>query len=404
MRIKIFILFLLQTLSYSTFAQVQRNFNVYLRSNTGTITLWDGKTTNIYGMASRLSEEPPLPARTLYANEGDTVVINALNISQGEHHSIHLHGLDVDTRNDGDPATSFWLKHMQDTTYTFVARHAGTYLYHCHVADVVHVQMGMYGLIVVRAKDAKNTAWTGGPAFDKEYKWLTSELDKRWHDTVPVHDPVADTIHLPLYKPHYFLVNGKSHQQIVADDSIHIAGAQNQFIYIRVGNIGFYDNAIVFPPYLNATIIDSDGRPLPGSVRNDTLHISPGERYGVMLNPSMQKEDTIRVYYVNMNTQMAEGMEKIPVNIQGWAAVKNNTLNENNKCIVYPNPASSVLHVKWAAHISTLFIYDSLGKLLKKMTVNELDDITVDLNNWPGGLYFIRSEKDNSGSSFVITR
>ena len=402
MRIRIVVIFLLQSFVCSTFAQVKRTFNVYLRSNSGTITLWDGKTTNIYGMASRLSEEPPLPARILYANEGDTVVLNALSISQGEHHTIHLHGLDVDTRNDGDPATSFWLQHMQDTTYTFVARHAGTYLYHCHVADVVHVQMGMYGLIVVKAKDGKNTAWTNGPTYDKEYKWLTSELDKRWHDTVPVHDPAVDSVHIPPYKPHYFLVNGKSHQQIVADDSISVSGAQNQFIYVRVGNIGFYDNNIVFPSYLNANIIASDGRPLPTSVRSDTLHISPGERYEVMLNPSLQKQDTIRVYYVNMNTHMAEGMEKIPVNIQGMAAIKNMTVNENNTFTVYPNPATAVLHVKLKTPINTLFIYDALGRLTEKIAVNERDELSIDLNNLPKGLYFIRSEKNNSGSSFVI--
>ena len=82
------------------FSQTTRNYLVILRSNAGSITLWDGNVTNIYGFASTLSSAPTLPGKILYAEEGDTVIIKAWSVSQGHHHTIHLHGLDVDTRND----------------------------------------------------------------------------------------------------------------------------------------------------------------------------------------------------------------------------------------------------------------------------------------------------------------
>ena len=189
--------------------QTIRNFNVVLRSNFGSDTMWDNLEVPIYSMNPSLSAEPKLPAFVIYCNEGDSVVLNALSLAQGEHHTIHLHGLDVDTRNDGDPMTSFWLEHLQDTTYSFKATHAGTYIYHCHVADVVHVQMGMYGLLIVKAANGVQTAWTGGPAFDKEVHWLMTELDSSWHFNVPSHDPIVDTVNIPPYLPTYFLVNGK---------------------------------------------------------------------------------------------------------------------------------------------------------------------------------------------------
>src|SRR5882724_332689 len=86
-------------------AQKTITLRLYLRSNIGEDTLWDGSITRIFGIARSLAASPNLPAQTIYCNEGDTVILNTLSISQGDHHTIHLHGLDVDTRNDGDPAT-----------------------------------------------------------------------------------------------------------------------------------------------------------------------------------------------------------------------------------------------------------------------------------------------------------
>ena len=60
-----------------SFAQTTRNYLVILRSNTGSITLWDGNVTDIFGFAPNLSSPPTLPGKTLYAEEGDTVIINA---------------------------------------------------------------------------------------------------------------------------------------------------------------------------------------------------------------------------------------------------------------------------------------------------------------------------------------
>jgi len=244
MKIKIYICFFIFCVNFAN-AQVTRNYTVILRGNNSPTsqiytTLWDGQQLPIWGFSHSLSAPAIVPGRILYCNEGDTVIINARSVAQGQHHSINLHGLDVDTRHDGSPMKSLVLNHMQDTTYTFVAHHAGTYLYHCHVAAVLHIQMGMYGMIVVKAKNGVNTAWTGGPAYDKDYKWLMSEIDKSWHDTIPPHDSAGHISNVPDFKPDYFWVNGKSKQQIKADDSTHIKGAVGQKIYMRLTGMGFY--------------------------------------------------------------------------------------------------------------------------------------------------------------------
>jgi hypothetical protein len=385
---KIFIILLLA--SIVGYSQTIVNYNRYLRSNFGSQVMWDGVVLDIYGITPMLSASPIITAPTIFCNEGDSVIINALSISQLHHHTIHLHGLDVDTRNDGDPATSFQLEHMQDTTYSFKANHAGTYIYHCHVGDVVHVQMGMYGSLIVRAAGGVNTAWTGGPAFDKEYNFLTSEIDRSWHDTVPEHDSITDYITLPAYLPDYFLVNGKSEWQLDVDNSLRVDGAENDFIYLRLSNIGFYDNLYIFPPSLQAQIIDSDGRLLPVSYASDSLYVSPGERYGVMLNPNAQLTDSIYLGYTNLNTAITENVQYIDVNINGYNTIAGNGLNSLS---IYPNPTNDFVYVQLQNSVNngSITIISSLGQKLLSQPLNSKYAI-VDVSGLTAGTYFISIE------------
>lgn len=348
-------------LSFVTSSQQIVNYTRILRSNFGTETMWDGNSFNVYGLTPALVDSPKIPADIIWCNEGDSVVINALSVSQLHHHTIHLHGLDVNTRNDGDPATSFYLSHMQDTTYSFKANHAGTYLYHCHVGDVVHVQMGMYGLIIVRAAGGANTAWTGGPAFNQQKAWLFSEIDEAWHDNPPQHDSTNAFIELPPYEPDYFLINGLAQQEL-EDSTTKIVGAVNEKIYLRTAGIGFFNTRIIFPSSLQSEIIDSDGRPLPQAIQSDTLEVMPGERYGVMLIPSQEFEGTIEVQYINMNTDSVWHSEYVPVSIQGTYQVK-----ELLQPIVevFPNPVNDVLNLKNDSHELVRYnLYNQNGQLI----------------------------------------
>lgn len=339
-----------------------------------------------------LSAPVVLPSRTIYCNEGDSVVINARSISQGEHHTIHLHGLDVDTRNDGDPSTSFWLEHMQDTTYSFKAKNAGTYIYHCHVGDVVHVQMGMYGLIVVKAAGGANTAWTGGPVYSKDYKWLMSEIDKQWHDSIPVHDDSLDQIMLPPYLPDYFLINGKAQQEL-NDDSIKITGQVNEPIYVRLANIGFFNNRVIFPASLNAVVIASDGRPLPNSVDTDTIVVMPGERYGVMLTPSVQFTGTVAMEYLNMNTDSIWQTEYPPVVISGFYGVEE--WEDENSVSVFPNPSAGEFTVKASEKVSEINVFDINGRKLENKQTKNGENTLVQCH-YPVGIYIMEIKTDKN--------
>lgn len=378
-------------------SQQKVSYNLILRSNFGNTTLWDGQVVRIYGFTQTLSGSPTLPGPVLYANEGDSLLINAANISQSHIHTVHLHGMDADTKNDGDPMTSHPIFHGQTKTYRVLADHAGIYMYHCHVEDVVHVQMGMYGLLIVKAAGGVKTAWTGGPAFHSSYNWLTSELDKAWHDSIPV--VINDTLKVPEFSPHYFLVNGKSEQQIDQDDSIKIKGGENEIIYVRIANIGYFRNKVIFPAALNAKIIDSDGRPLPVAIAKDTFEVMPGERYGVLLTPLSQFTDSASISYINTNTDSIWNTQHIPVTISGIYSVGD--IDINNTLNVYPNPAKDhvnlILSIQKKYENTTYSIVNSLGQTVlegkKSFVSNKLD---IDISSIPAGLYFIQIHADQS--------
>ena len=122
------------------FASSQQDLNFLLIArNTGEKILTNNDTIRVFGFAQSLGEQPGVPGPTLEMNEGDSVHIDLWNVSQGAPHTIHLHGLDVDQQNDGVPHLSFDVHHMDHGYYHFKAPHAGTYLYHCHVASTIHV-------------------------------------------------------------------------------------------------------------------------------------------------------------------------------------------------------------------------------------------------------------------------
>ena len=386
------LLFTFTLISYSATSQTVRKYKLVMRSNVGSTTMWDNKVLRIYGFAPNLQDQPTLPGVTLYAEEGDSIYIEAYSISQNHEHTVHLHGFDSAPKHDGDPLTSHAIGHLQGRVYAYKATHCGTFIYHCHVEDVVHVQMGMYGLLIVKPKGGLNTAWTGGPAYDKEYRWLMSEIDQKWHDNIPV--MVVDTLKVPPYNPNYFLINGKSEQQLTESDSIKISGAPSTSIYLRTANIGYYLNRIVFPKELNATIIDSDGRPLPKAIRSDTVELTPGERYGVMLKSTSTYTGEVLVKYVNMNTDSVWNIQKVPVSI-GITSINENTYSSFFS--IYPNPAKDELEVSIKDNqdlkTNQYAIINTMGQLVKEGSIvkdRSTRSFSIHVGDLPNGVYYIR--------------
>lgn len=150
------------------------------------------------------SQSRTFPSPIIRTVEKDLVwgdVSFALNV-----HTIHWHGIEPTSANDGVGHTSF--EASSNFIYQFATNTPGTYFYHCHKNTVLHFDMGLYGLLVVDPRNPGTRADipaapypTGGPGFvsalvpnfpgfvpganvapyDVEALWVPDEFDSIWH-------------------------------------------------------------------------------------------------------------------------------------------------------------------------------------------------------------------------------
>jgi manganese oxidase len=180
-----------------------------------------------------------MPAPIIDVNLGDDVFItlrnidNADDVSPKDPHTIHLHGQQVTTQNDGFNETSFEVPETpgaNQAVYYWYADKPGTFMWHCHVEASEHISMGMYGALIVRPKKA-GTVYGGAynDAYDREYVWMLSDVDSVSRDAIQSDfnpaalagtpaDPAttgenpADIINYNFadYQADYWLINGRA--------------------------------------------------------------------------------------------------------------------------------------------------------------------------------------------------
>lgn len=195
-----------------------------------------------------------IPSPMIWGEVNDHIYITLINLGMKyrpdllDFHTVHMHGAHVATQLDGFPETSFgvpmWeeknpLTYPPKATYFFHPENPGTLMYHCHVEASEHVQMGMYGSLIIYpsmeslakngiTKSCKSGYWklNGNPLchipktatnrnfaynnihsyFDKEYVMLLSEIDSLWHDSVRADIP----FNAVNFKPDFWLINGRA--------------------------------------------------------------------------------------------------------------------------------------------------------------------------------------------------
>lgn len=326
---------------------------------------WVGQDLQFAGNAQ-------FPAPVIYASVGDVVELRLKNLgvkanplAPNDPHSIHLHGLDVDAANDGVPETSLGAVPANlcadGTTaangicdpkktggpapgagnvivYMFTMDHPGTFMYHCHQEADIHVQMGMYGaLVIYNPTDPAAAVGPGqgqggdlyGLAYDKDYVLLLSEFDVRGHqDEEGTYAPMSwdpKPYNWALYKPQYWMINGISFpntihaswpsgytfaQWIAAHpgyDPLYTGsvsattnysnaywGTPGEKVLLRAINLGFETHPMHMHGY-HGKVIGSDSRawdwtfrPFNAGMEKNTLTIGSGETYDWLIDFGQQ--------------------------------------------------------------------------------------------------------------------
>ena len=296
-----------------------------------------------------------IPSPLIWLETGDHLYITLINLgmpSSGlmDFHTVHMHGAHVPTQMDGFPESSFGVPMWVDfeaippaATYFFQPEHPGTLMYHCHIEASEHVQMGMYGALVIypsmqslsdagitRSKSGcwllhgkaqpqipvtatnRNFAYNDiNTFFDQEYMMLLSDLDSVWHESVLL----GTGFNAVNFKPDYWLVNGRAFPdtlrphpqtpsphsdpnltQLTYDSYVHIK--TGVMFLLRMINMGYQ----VVPWHIHGwhfAVVGKDSNPSPflkmnshlgymemqhdGLERGFTATIGSGETYDLLL-------------------------------------------------------------------------------------------------------------------------
>ena len=295
----------------------------------GTKWMADGRRLRTWSFGRGFNNDRSVPSPVIEGIEGQMMEIT---LSSMMPHTIHFHGLDVDQQNDGVPSTSGYVAHGHggggqggghggmsfgrvegydnlgsQFTYRFVAPHAGTYAYHCHVDTVLHFEMGMYGTVIIRPPDGDpRVAWEGGPAFDREYIWHLHTFDSSWHNET------VSSSRTVRHRPDYFMINGKDGADTLTDPATAISGAPGERVLIRANIMG-YQPALVDLGGLSFDVIASDGRPLPSTITTNQQIVAPGERYDLLLRLPSEGSWTARVEYTDIRLSRTLGQAETSI-------------------------------------------------------------------------------------------
>jgi len=208
-------------------------------------------------------------------------------------HTIHHHGIEPSTENDGVGHYSFDVSGSY--TYQWKASHAGTYFYHCHTNTVLHAEMGMYGALIIDLPEGQGTLFAGGPSYDVEAIWAVDEIDSSWHNLDWAAGTCGGDVGLNSLNPDYFIITGvDGAQSALTDPSVAVNMSVGDRLLVRYICAGYLPQTIRFGG-LDAQIIASDGRPLPKPVNVTEIEASAAERYDCIIEPTKTGQYTVEI-------------------------------------------------------------------------------------------------------------
>jgi len=250
------------------------------------VNFWGFRDCGSGGMGG-MGGSATVPGPVLEIGTGDTLNLSlSVNMmipqesSPYNGHTIHLHGADVQTSEDGVPETNGNMVNGDTYTWTPLDGHEGSYMYHCHVHTVKHLEMGMYSAIIVRPKNTSGAFInqlnvSTATAYDFSQNYILSTVDPAYHTATGDSTVFAD------YNPSYFLIAGKEGKTTSAP-AMTLAAAKSKKVAFRL--VGLHSTNSTFEIKNSSGVAQSfkvyirDGRALPVAKTVTSLDISPGQR------------------------------------------------------------------------------------------------------------------------------
>ena len=211
-----------------------------------------------------------IPGPEIRVTEGDKVrVIVQNNLPQGT--SVHWHGLDVPWTEDGVPGFSQDpIQPNEEFIYEFVAKPAGTRMYHSHgkshTTVTQQLDMGLSGPFIVEPRNPQLE-------YDREFTLLLDEWNVR-------PDGFNDSLSQTHPSYNLFTINGR-----VFPDTAPLTIERNEKVLVRFINAG---TSALHPMHLHGhqfEVAARDGNALPLAAREilNTVTVHPGETADILI-------------------------------------------------------------------------------------------------------------------------
>ena len=156
-----------------------------LTANAAAISTADGYSVHNWGYGEGSPTAMQYPGPTLIVPEGALVTITLTN-NLAVNTSIVFPGMTGVTTAGGiaGDLTQEAAASGGTVTYTFTATNPGTYQYHSGTNAELQVEMGLFGVLIVRSATPKQAYNHADTAYDREYLFVMSGIDLRVHDAV----------------------------------------------------------------------------------------------------------------------------------------------------------------------------------------------------------------------------
>jgi FtsP/CotA-like multicopper oxidase with cupredoxin domain len=205
-----------------------------------------------------------VPGPMIRVTEGDQVRIVVKN-DLPDATTVHWHGVEVPNAMDGVPGvTQDPIEPGESFTYEFVAKPAGTFMYHSHFEGDVQVSAGLYAPFIIDPKEPE----VNPPDVDKTLM-ISESLLRDGQTFAPM--PMTGM------EPNFFTINGKA---FPATEKITVKKGER--VRLRLIGIGQF----IHPMHLHGIpfkIVATDGHAVPEAAQltKDTVTVAPGERYDI---------------------------------------------------------------------------------------------------------------------------
>lgn len=265
-----------------------RTYSLYVTAGSWTINNGGGTALPVWTYTD-VAGAVKVPGPFLTANEGDTVQITVTN-NHTVNHNFIIKGVTTD-------ATA--IAPGGSRTYSFTASKAGTYLYYDTLNNNINREMGMYGMLWVGPSDGSQRVWTNGPTFSFQRLWVVSDMDKpRWNDVAAS----GGTVNTAVYKPNYFMNNGKGGLDAKKDPAITIDGGLGQTALIRIVNAGQLAQSLHFHAnHVQVVRMDNVQQAAPYK-QLDVINVPPGTTADVLFYLNQLGDYVLHNHTAHMET------------------------------------------------------------------------------------------------------